>query len=60
MLAPQSQAIQTTCVPAVARDPDDRPLDAGVQLAAALVLGEEGGQLGQQGHRDLRISRLAR
>jgi hypothetical protein len=34
--------------PAPAREPDDRPLAADVQLAAAHVLGEEGVQLGQQ------------
>jgi hypothetical protein len=28
--------------PARARDPDDRALDAGVRLGAALVVGEEG------------------
>jgi hypothetical protein len=28
--------------PALARDPDDRPINVGVQLAAPLVLGEEG------------------
>jgi hypothetical protein len=37
--------------PAVARDPHDRPLDASVQLAAPLVLGEEGVPLGQHAHR---------
>jgi hypothetical protein len=31
-------------------EPDGRPLDAGVQLATAAGLGEEGVQLGQQGH----------
>jgi hypothetical protein len=36
--------------PAPAREPDDRPLAARVQLAAAHVLGEEGVQLGQQAH----------
>jgi hypothetical protein len=34
--------------PAVARHPDDRAFDAGVQVATLLVLGEEGVQLGQQ------------
>jgi hypothetical protein len=33
---------------AVAGDPDDGPVDAGVQVAAPLVLGEEGIQLGQR------------
>jgi hypothetical protein len=28
--------------PAVARHPDDRPIDAGVQVAAVVVVGEEG------------------
>jgi hypothetical protein len=37
--------------PAVTGDPDDLGLDAGVQIAAAPVLGEEGVQVGQQGHR---------
>jgi hypothetical protein len=36
--------------PAVAHHPHDRPLDAGVQVAAAMVVGEEGVQLGQQAH----------
>jgi hypothetical protein len=37
--------------PTIARDPDDRAIDAGVQVAAPLVVGEEGGQLGQQAQR---------
>jgi|RhiMetdeSRZDD1v2_1073273.scaffolds.fasta_scaffold189893_3 hypothetical protein len=32
---------------AIARDPDDRPVDAGVKVSAALVVGEESVQLGQ-------------
>jgi hypothetical protein len=36
--------------PAVARDPDHRPVDARVQLAAVVVVGEEGVQVGQQAH----------
>ena len=36
--------------PAVARDPDDRPVDAGVQVAAEAVVGEEGVQLGRRAH----------
>jgi hypothetical protein len=39
MLAPQSQAI-----------PDERAIDAGVQVAAEPVVREEGVQIGQQGH----------
>jgi hypothetical protein len=39
MLAPQSQAIQTTS-----------PLDAAGRIAAAAVLGEEGVQVAQQAH----------
>jgi hypothetical protein len=45
--------VHSTCNarPAVTRHPDDRPLDAAVQVAAAAVLGEEGVQLGQHAHR---------
>src|SRR4029450_6196866 len=37
--------------PAPAREPEDRPLDAGVQPAAPHVLGEEGVPLCQQAYR---------
>jgi hypothetical protein len=36
---------------ALAVEPDHRPLDAGLQLAALAVVQEEGVQLGQQRHR---------
>jgi hypothetical protein len=36
--------------PKQARDPHDPPLDAGVQVAAAAVLGVEAVQVVQQGH----------
>jgi hypothetical protein len=36
--------------PAAARDPHDRPVDAGVQVAATAVLGEDGVKVGQQAH----------
>jgi hypothetical protein len=38
--------------PAVARHPDDPLIDAGVQLAALVMVGEEGVQVGQQAHGD--------
>jgi hypothetical protein len=43
---------------AVARHPHDSPLDAGVQVAAAAVLGEEGVEIAEQTHRVRRISTL--
>lgn len=36
--------------PALAHYPDDRPIDTGVQHAAAEVVGEEGVEVGQEGH----------
>jgi hypothetical protein len=46
--------------PAVAGDPDDLALDAGGEIAAAPVLGEEGVQVGQQAHRRERTARRRR
>jgi hypothetical protein len=40
-----------------ADEPGHRPIDAGVQVAAPLMLGEEGVQLGQQAHRGQRTAR---